>query len=104
MVKLYKFNGAWGMPDISPFCIKVETYLRLVGVPFECVVSDARKGPKQKLPYIDPLRDGRGLGNQAEPAGPRKASGATAHGDVGIGPPTSVHDARLRAPFRDTLS
>ena len=30
MVTLYKFNGAWGMPDISPFCIKVETYLRLV--------------------------------------------------------------------------
>lgn len=53
MVTLYKFKGAWGMPDISPFCIKVETYLRLVGVPFECVVSDARKGPKQKLPYID---------------------------------------------------
>lgn len=53
MVKLYKFQGAWGMPDISPFCIKVETYLRLVSVPFECVVSDSRNSPKQKLPYID---------------------------------------------------
>ncbi len=53
MVKLHKFKGAWGMPDVSPFCIKVETYLRLVGVAFECVVSDARKAPQQKLPYID---------------------------------------------------
>ncbi len=53
MVTLYKFKGAWGMPDVSPFCIKVETYLRLIGVPFECVVADARKAPKQKLPFID---------------------------------------------------
>jgi len=53
MIKLYKFKGAWGIPDISPFCVKVETYLRMIGMPFECVVSDARKGPRQKLPFID---------------------------------------------------
>jgi glutathione S-transferase len=53
MIKLHKFKGAWGMPDLSPFCVKVETYLRMIGAPFECVVSDARKGPRQKLPFID---------------------------------------------------
>jgi glutathione S-transferase len=53
MVTLYKFNAAWGMPDISPFCIKVETYLRMVGIPFSAVIADGRKAPKKKLPYVD---------------------------------------------------
>jgi glutathione S-transferase len=53
MVTLYKYNPAWGLPDISPFCIKVETYLRMIGVPFTPVVGDGRKAPKQKLPYVD---------------------------------------------------
>src|SRR5262245_37699756 len=53
MITLHKFNAAWGMPDISPFCIKVETYLRMAGIPFDTVVADGRKAPKKKLPYID---------------------------------------------------
>ena len=53
MITLHKYGPAFGLPDISPFCIKVETYLRMTGVPFEAVISDVRKAPKQKLPYID---------------------------------------------------
>jgi glutathione S-transferase len=54
MIKLYQFNPAWGLPNPSPFCMKVETYLRMVGLPYE-VVNGAMpfKAPKRKLPYIE---------------------------------------------------
>jgi hypothetical protein len=40
MITLHKFGPAWGTPDISPFCIKVETYLRMVNHrTFEAILS-----------------------------------------------------------------
>jgi len=53
MVILHKYVPAWGAPDLSPFCFKVETYLRMAGVPFTARVADVRKAPKQKLPYVE---------------------------------------------------
>jgi glutathione S-transferase len=53
MVTLYKYGPAWGQPDMSPFCVKVELYLRMIGVPYRGVVMDVRKGPKGKLPFLD---------------------------------------------------
>jgi glutathione S-transferase len=52
-VVLHKFLPAWGLPDLSPFCFKVETYLRLAQVPYTTLIGDSRKAPKQKLPMID---------------------------------------------------
>jgi len=54
MIKLFQFAPAFGLPNASPFCMKMETYLRMVGLPFELVNSgDVFKAPKHKLPYID---------------------------------------------------
>jgi glutathione S-transferase len=55
MITLHKFVPipAWDLPDISPFCIKVETYLRMTGRAYVSVVGDSRKAPKGKLPLID---------------------------------------------------
>lgn len=54
MIRLHKFKSCWGVPDPSPFCIKVETYLRMVGLPFERVEhATPFKGPKKKLPYLE---------------------------------------------------
>jgi glutathione S-transferase len=53
MVTLNKYVPAWGLSDFSPFCVKVETYLRMANVPFRVVVADGRKAPKQKLPVIE---------------------------------------------------
>lgn len=54
MIKLFQFAPAFGLPNASPFCMKLETYLRMVGLPFELVNSgDVMKAPKRKLPYID---------------------------------------------------
>ena len=56
MIKLYQFEPALGLPNASPFCMKLETYLRMAQLPFE-LVSNASllKAPKGKMPYI---RDG----------------------------------------------
>jgi glutathione S-transferase len=54
MIKLYQFAPAFGLPNASPFCMKVETYLRMAGLPYECPRgADVRKAPKGKLPYIE---------------------------------------------------
>ncbi len=54
MIKLYQFALAFGLPNMSPFCMKVETYLRMAGLPYECPRgADLFKSPKGKLPYIE---------------------------------------------------
>jgi glutathione S-transferase len=52
MLKLVQFKPIFGLPNPSPFCFKVENYLRMAGIPFEAKVGDPRKAPKKKLPYI----------------------------------------------------
>jgi glutathione S-transferase len=54
MIRLHQFAPAFGLPNASPFCMKVETYLRMAGLPFELANDgDVFKAPKRKLPYID---------------------------------------------------
>jgi glutathione S-transferase len=54
MIKLFIFPPYWGMPSSSPFCIKVEAYLKMTKLPYQAIaISDPRKGPKGKLPYIE---------------------------------------------------
>jgi glutathione S-transferase len=55
MIKLYKFGEIGDVCDASPFCVKVEAYLRMAGVPYETASGSQylRKAPKGKLPYIE---------------------------------------------------
>ena len=54
MIKLHQFAPAFGLPNASPFCMKMENYLRMAGLDYELVNSgDVLKAPKRKLPYID---------------------------------------------------
>lgn len=53
MLTVYKFGPALGMPDLSPFVVKIETYLRLAGIPYQTKAADPRKAPKKKVPYVD---------------------------------------------------
>lgn len=58
MIQLYQFAPAFGLPNASPFCRKLETYLRMAQLPFETprfTLSALQKAPKGKLPYV---RDG----------------------------------------------
>lgn len=56
MIKLYQFDPAFGLPNASPFCMKLENYLRMAELPFEIPtagVREFRRAPKGKLPYIE---------------------------------------------------
>ena len=53
-IKLYQFPRMFSIPNLSPFCCKLETWLRIAGVAYEVVdTPDPRKGPKGKLPFIE---------------------------------------------------
>lgn len=53
MLKLVQFHPAFGVRNMSPYCLKLETYLRMAGIAHEVVWnSDTSKAPKGKLPYI----------------------------------------------------
>ena len=43
----------WGMPNFSPFCAKLETYLRMAGIPHEVRPADMARAPKGKIPYVE---------------------------------------------------
>lgn len=54
MIKVHQFAPAFGLPNASPFCLKLETWLRMAGLPFELVNDgDVLRAPKGKLPYIE---------------------------------------------------
>lgn len=55
MIQLYQFSPAFGLPNASPFCMKLETYLRMAGLPYEVPPFTLRQlqgAPKGKMPYI----------------------------------------------------
>lgn len=54
-LKLYQFQPCWGIPNASPFCMKLETYLRMTGRDFENCAGNQylQKAPKDKLPFIE---------------------------------------------------
>lgn len=53
MIQVHKFGPAFGLPDASPFVVKVETYLRITGRTYEVVTADVRKAPRSQLPFVD---------------------------------------------------
>ena len=67
-IKLHKFGEAWGIADPSPFCVKLESFLREAGIAYEIVPFEGRrsfaKAPKGKLPFIED-EDGTSVGDSA---------------------------------------
>jgi glutathione S-transferase len=44
----------FAIPNLSPFCCKLETWLRIAGIPYEVVETpDPREGPRGKVPFIE---------------------------------------------------
>src|SRR5262245_36724528 len=53
-IKLFQFPRIFTIPNLSPFCCKLETWLRIAGIPYEVVdTPDPRRGPRGKLPFIE---------------------------------------------------
>jgi glutathione S-transferase len=61
MISLYQAPAAWGISNISPFCVKLESYLRMVGLPYKVMPTDFGKAPKGKIPFVEV--DGKLLGD-----------------------------------------
>lgn len=83
MIKVHKFGPSFGLPDASPFVMKVETYLRMTGQPYETAWGDVRKAPRRQLPIIEV--DGKIVpdsGNIVEMLESRRAEKLDAHLDA----------------------
>ena len=52
MITLLKFGPHFGLPDPSPFVVKLETYLRLADIDYISKAGDVRKTPKKKIPVL----------------------------------------------------
>lgn len=64
MIILHQPPAAWGIPNLSPFCTKLETYLRMADLPYRVEPGDPRKAPTHKIPYIN--LDGQLIGDSQQ--------------------------------------
>lgn len=52
----------WNTPNLSPFCTKLECYLRMAEIPYKAAAMQLGKAPKGKIPYVA-LPDGTRMGD-----------------------------------------
>lgn len=53
MLELVVLSPAFGMRNVSPYCVKAEMLLKSLDLPFKLTEeADPRKAPKGKLPYL----------------------------------------------------
>ncbi len=53
MIELFQFRPKFGVPNLSPFCLKLETWLKMASIDYVVnYVDDPRTAPLGKLPYI----------------------------------------------------
>jgi glutathione S-transferase len=54
MITLHQYPEAFGLSSLSPFCIKVEFFLKVANLPYKNHVEvNPSKGPKGKMPFIN---------------------------------------------------
>lgn len=52
-VVFWQPRPCWGLPNPSPFCMKLETWLRMAGLPYEAKsLTGPPKSPSGKMPYV----------------------------------------------------
>ena len=61
MIILFQAPAGWGTPNLSPFCVKLELWLRMMDIPYRVEKGDPRRAPVGKVPWIEddgkPLHD-----------------------------------------------
>lgn len=58
-ILLWGTPPCWGLPSTSPFCVKLESWLRMAGLPYEArVLRGLPRSPTGKVPYVE-LEGGR---------------------------------------------
>jgi glutathione S-transferase len=53
VITFHTMPGTEQLESLSPFCMKVEVYLKLQNLPYRAKLSDPRGAPKKKLPMIE---------------------------------------------------
>jgi glutathione S-transferase len=61
MITLYQPKPIWGLPSMSPFAVKLETYFKMTKVEYKSRAADIRKAPLGRMPYIE--IDGKLMGD-----------------------------------------
>ena len=61
-LKVYHLPGAWGLRTVSPFCLKLDSFLHMASIPHQSITASTPfPGPKKKAPWIE--YQGRTLGD-----------------------------------------
>ncbi len=63
MIELHQFPIDWVLPSPSPFCLKVETWLRMAGIPYENAAWTPQSAPMGKAPFV--VHEGRKLADSS---------------------------------------
>jgi len=53
MTILYGWGPMFGLPSPSPYVLKCDMQLQMLGVPFERAIADLESVPKHKAPYVE---------------------------------------------------
>ncbi|GAA4041813.1 glutathione S-transferase family protein [Parerythrobacter jejuensis] len=63
-LKAYHLPGRWGLVTVSPFCLKLDAFMRMTNLPHESLTAATPfGGPKKKAPWI--THKGRKIGDSA---------------------------------------
>jgi glutathione S-transferase len=100
-VTLVQFAPVWGR-NVSPFSLKLETWLKLADIPYEIRPARGLRGaPKGKLPYIVEA-DGTKIGDSTLIIEHLKATRGI-DPDAGLGPRERAEATALQRLFEDHL-
>jgi len=61
MITLHQPPRVWGLPNMSPFCVKLETYFRMTQVEYKVRGADIKVAPMDRVPYVN--IDGKIMGD-----------------------------------------
>lgn len=63
-LKAFHLPGRWGLPSVSPFCLKLDAILKMMGIEHESITASTPfGGPKKKAPWIE--HEGRKIGDSS---------------------------------------
>ncbi len=91
----------WGTPNMSPFCAKLECYLRMAEIPHKLVAAKFTKAPKGKIPFVD-FGDGKLVGD-SQLIIEELERRLTAEGKPALDAGLSARDAAIGRVVRRTL-
>lgn len=63
-LRVYHLPGRWGLPTVSPFCLKLDSFLQMAEIEHESLTASTPfGGPKKKAPWI--IYKGRKIGDSS---------------------------------------